>query len=106
MAFSLCRAGTFIGCYIGCAVVGSVFVTASANLFAPVGVETTAFLIKLSVLAAVIPASLIAKHLNNIYVRRTARRLLEKEWERWMSQQCARKPGYAGKSNSGDKEAA
>lgn len=82
MRSSLRRAGTFIGCYIGCAVAGSVLIGLSVNLFASVDAETAGLVSKLSVLAAVVPAFLIAKRLNSVYVRRTTRRLLEKEWER------------------------
>ena len=97
---SIRRAGIFIGCYIGCAVTGSFIVAQSVNLFAPVDAETASFMSKLTVLAAVIPASWIAKYLNTIYAKRTARRLLEKEWERWMSQQCAEESVCATKSTS------
>ena len=105
MESSLRRAGTFIGCYIGCAAVGTVFITAVVNHFAPVSVETTAYISELSVLAAVIPASLITKRLNRIFAKRAALRLLEREWERWMSQQCARKSDCTAKLNASDRDA-
>jgi hypothetical protein len=85
---------------------GSVFVTAYVNLVSPGGVETAALMSKLSLLAAVIPAAQIAKHLNIIWAKRRARRLLEKEWERWMSQLRAQKSVSAAISTSGAKEAA
>ena len=106
MESSLRRAGTFFGCYIGCAAVGTVFITAVVNHFAPVSVETTALISKLSFLFAVIPALLIARCLNNIYAKRAARRLLEREWERWMSQQCAQKSVCAAKPGPGYRKAA
>ena len=105
MRSSLRRAGTFIGCYIGCAVVGSVFVAPLVNLFASVDAETAALISKLSVLAGVIPALLIAKYLNTLYAKRTARRLLEKEWERWMSQQYTKKSVCAARSTGDPKDA-
>ena len=100
------RARTFFGCYIGCAAVGTVFITAAVDQFAPGSVETTAYISELSVLAAVIPAFLIGKHLNRIYANRAARRLLEREWERWMSQQCAQNSVCAAKPGPGYRKAA
>ena len=106
MESSLRRAGTFIGCYIGCAAAGNALGTASVNVFAPVSVETAAFIIKLALLAAVIPAFLIAKNLNRICAKRAARRMLEREWERWMSQRCAQKSVCAGEPDLGYRKAA
>lgn len=89
MKSPLRHAEIFVGCYFGCAAAGTVLITAVANHFAQVSVDTIALMSKLSVLAAVIPASLIAGYLNRVYAKRAARRLLEKEWLRWMSQRRA-----------------
>ncbi len=102
---SLRRTGIFVGCYTGCAVTVSVLITQSVNLFASANAETVALISIVFILAAVIPASWIAKRLELDYRKRASRRLLEKEWERWLSQQRAQKSVCAAKSTSDPKDA-